>query len=65
MYPSTELREFRLRHGLRLADVAVRAGLSLTRASRVERDLSVGTDLEISALRSAVELIAAEVKAAP
>ena len=52
--PASDLRVLRLRHGVRLSDVAAEAGLTLTRASYIERDPSIGTEPEILALRAAI-----------
>ena len=60
MYPTTEIREYRLRRGVRLQDVAARAGVSLSRASYVERDPSVARKGELEALKAAVDSISAE-----
>lgn len=53
--PATPLRLERLRRGLRLADIARRAGVSLTRASEIERDPAAAKPAEIDALRRATE----------
>lgn len=57
-YPATALRLERLRYGLTLAAVATRAGLTLTRASFVERDPAIGTADEIDALQAAIAALA-------
>ena len=60
MYPLTEPREYRLRAGVPLAHAAMRAGISLSRASYIERDPSLARDGELDALRAAVDEIASE-----
>lgn len=54
MYALTPLRQLRLQHGLRLSDVAAKAGTSLTRASYIERDVVEGRPEEVAALRDAI-----------
>ncbi len=60
MYAATPLRQLRLSHGIRLSDVADRVGISLTRASRIERDPSSATQTELDAMTTAVEDLAIE-----
>lgn len=60
LYPAGELRQYRQRHGVRLAEAAMRAGMSLSRASYLERDPSLARHGELDALRAAVDAIAAE-----
>lgn len=60
MYPSTPLREYRLRAGLTLAEVAFRAGLSLSRASYVERDPEIARSGEAAALLQAIDELCRE-----
>jgi transcriptional regulator with XRE-family HTH domain len=52
---ATPLRVERLRLGLRLADVARAASVSLTRASEIERDPAAARPAEIDELRRAIE----------
>lgn len=56
----TELRAYRMRHGLTLMAVAFRAGLSVNRASQLERTPTLATPGEIAALREAVDLLCKE-----
>ncbi len=56
----TELRAARLRRGLTLAAVAAQAGVSLTRASLIERDPSLARPGELDALRNTINAIATE-----
>lgn len=62
MYPATSLRVTRLQHGLKLAEVAARAGVSATRASYIERDPGIASANEIRALEVAIELLARELE---
>lgn len=62
MYPASELRMARLTRGLRLVEVAMKARLSVTRVSYVERDPSLGTEEELQAIRSAIEALARELQ---
>lgn len=60
LFPSTPTREHRLRHGIPLAVVALRAGISAARVSCVERDPSIARPGELDALKAAVDALAAE-----
>jgi transcriptional regulator with XRE-family HTH domain len=57
IFPVTELRAERMRHGLPLHRVADRAGISTCRASVIERDSSAISD-EIAALKAAITALA-------
>lgn len=54
------LRANRLKQGLPLTAVAFRAGLTLTRASQIEREPSLATPAETAAMRAAVALLVKE-----
>lgn len=52
------LREYRLRHRVRIQDVSTVSGMSLTKVSRIERDPRLATQSELERHRSAVDAIA-------
>jgi hypothetical protein len=55
-YPATELRAFRLTHGVRLVDAAYHADIPPARVSLVERDPALARPGEVEQLRRAIEL---------
>ncbi|MFZ2493908.1 MAG: helix-turn-helix transcriptional regulator [Thermoanaerobaculia bacterium] len=57
MFAITPLREKRLRAVLTLADVAAKAGMSLTRASIIERDATRAKGGELDRLSAAIDEI--------
>lgn len=58
-YPASRPREFRLRRGVTLAEAARLAGLSLARASEIERYPDRARSGELERLRAAVDRAAA------
>lgn len=61
-FPSTKPREHRLRTGIRLVEAALTAGISLTRASQIEREPELARPGELERLRAAVEKLAGGAK---
>jgi RNase P/RNase MRP subunit p30 len=57
----TDLRAARLRYGLTLAATTLQAGMSLTRASLIERNLDAARPGELEALRAAVADLSVDV----
>lgn len=60
MFPAGTVRIFRLRHGLTLAQVATRAGVSVRRLSTVERGLSLSRPGELQRIADSIEALASE-----
>jgi hypothetical protein len=58
VYPPTPARLYRLERNVRLIEAAVAAGISLSRASQIERDPSRARPGEIERLRRAVDRVA-------
>jgi len=58
LFPMTPLRGRRLQHALTLNEVAREAGMSLSRASMIERKPGIATVEEIASLESAVDSLA-------
>lgn len=59
VYPQTPARLYRLERNVRLIEAAVAAGLSIARASIIERDPSLARPGELDDLRRAVDRVAA------
>jgi len=57
---TSALRQLRQRCGFTLGTVATRAGLTLTRASYIERDPSIARQVEIEDLRAAINELGRE-----
>jgi hypothetical protein len=55
MFPITPVREYRLRKGVTLLEASFRAGISLTRASEIERYPDRARPGEIERLKKAVD----------
>lgn len=60
----TPLKARRLRHALTMAEVAVAAGMSLTKVSYLERDEAAGTAEERKRVRVAIDCLVARVERA-
>lgn len=58
--PLSDIRAYRLRSGVRLIDLAVYSGISMTRASEIERFPERARAGEIEILRQTVDRIVAE-----
>ena len=56
-YASSPLRELRLRAGLTLQAVAIKAGISMARASEIERFPGGARPYEVTALENAIVLL--------
>ena len=57
--PISDLRAYRLRAGVKLMTAAVHAGMSLTKASHIEREPMNASAADVKALRDAVDEIVA------
>lgn len=60
LQPASELRIYRLQRGVRLVEAALRAGISVARASTVERLPESARRGEIERLRQAIDSVAAQ-----
>ena len=58
--PASDLRLSRLAKALTLSEVAARAGMSLTRASYIERDPAIAKPAELDALKRAINAMSTE-----